>query len=291
MALKPFASYEKQIEELIKKNFRITDTNTAISILKKVNYYRLSAYFLPFKDETGGYQQNLDFNMIFRIYEFDRKLRNLIFSMLEELEVFLRSQLSYFHSEKYGAGGYEYAANFDNTKHNHTEFCHVIEKIKLKYQKDLIIDHHNKKYESHLPLWVITDFFTFGNISIFYADMKISDKKEFARDVFNVSEKELTSWLICLTKLRNKCAHYSRLYFSIFADRPATPKAYYKSTQKDWGRRVFYYILAMKYLCKDFDSWDNTFLVGLSILFEEYKDDISLNHIGFPGDWYDLLNN
>lgn len=42
----------------------------------------------------------------------------------------------------------------------------------------------------------------------------------------------------------------------------------------------------LKLLYPDKDEWNNSFLVELNSIVEEYEHDISLKHIGFPQDWY-----
>ena len=65
-------------------------------ILVNIGYYRLSAYFLPFKSFNGTYMDNLSFERVYRVYEFDRKLRNLLFSAIEVIEVSLRTRLAHY---------------------------------------------------------------------------------------------------------------------------------------------------------------------------------------------------
>lgn len=42
-------SFEQQVDLLISRGLIIDDRDAAISILKRINYYRLAAYTLPFK--------------------------------------------------------------------------------------------------------------------------------------------------------------------------------------------------------------------------------------------------
>ena len=104
--VKPYLSYEGQINKLREKGCIIDDDSFCRDILVNIGYYRLSAYFLPFKSFDGTYMNNLSFERVYRVYEFDRKLRNLLFSAIEVIEVSLRTRLAHFHSEKYGPLGY-----------------------------------------------------------------------------------------------------------------------------------------------------------------------------------------
>jgi len=75
-----------------------------------------------------------------------------------------------------------------------------------------VVMHHNAKYGGKFPIWVIIDFFSLGNLSYFYADWDIVDKKAFAKKLFGATYPFLDSWMKCITVLRNRCAHYSRLW-------------------------------------------------------------------------------
>ncbi len=44
-------TFEEQLKILRKRNLIIDDENSAIDILSRVNYYRLSAYMLTFKSD------------------------------------------------------------------------------------------------------------------------------------------------------------------------------------------------------------------------------------------------
>jgi len=53
--LKQPKTYVEQVEIIRSKGFVIHDAEACISFLKRANYYRLSAYFLPFKQNNGSY--------------------------------------------------------------------------------------------------------------------------------------------------------------------------------------------------------------------------------------------
>jgi len=129
--IKPPITYEQQIDKLRSRGCIIKDENHAIDILSKVNYYRLSAYFLPFKKHDETYIDGTDFSIIYQIYEFDRKMRLILFSAIEEIEVNLRSILAYYHAHKYGSLGYLDNKNY-NPKHRHTEFYLELKKKKRR---------------------------------------------------------------------------------------------------------------------------------------------------------------
>ena len=112
MLVKPPTTYQDQVEKLRSRGCIIDDEDEAIQILSRVNYYRLTAYFLPFKRPDDSYIQGINFKMVYRIYEFDRKIRHIIFSAIEEIEICVRSVFAYYHAHTFGALGYLNHSNY-----------------------------------------------------------------------------------------------------------------------------------------------------------------------------------
>ena len=55
------------------------------------------------------------------------------------------------------------------------------------------------------------------------------------------------------------------------------------------NRKLFSQILVLKLLYPDKKEWNSKVMTELRAVIEEYEDDISLKHIGFPQDWYEQL--
>lgn len=285
MHVKPPVSFDAQLNKLKERGCVITDEAFALMKLKQINYYRLTAYFLPFLQEDGTYQRGTTFDGVYRIYEFDRKLRGLLLSAVEEIELMLRTQLAYYHAHKYGPLGYMDAANF-KPYHNHARLLEHVERAIEHNSSKLFVQHHKERYEGKFPLWVVIELFTVGELSRLYADMHRADKKAFARQLFQTSDGNVTSWLLCLANIRNDCAHYARLYYTRFGTVPATPKSF----GYQLGDRAFDYILVLKFLYPDPAQWQRVFVTALSALLEEYRDAIDMQCIGFPENWLELLS-
>lgn len=284
MDVKDFSGFSEQLEKLKSRGCFVADDSSAIRQLQRINYYRLSAYFLPFKKDDGTYIDETSFDTVFRIYEFDRKLRNLILSICEQTEVMLRTRIAYYHAEKYGALGYLNGDNFNN-KHNHSKFIEKCEKEIRQNANKPFVKHHIEKYNSQFPLWVLVELFSLGDLSVFFSDMLTPDKKQFAKDIFQTTQYNVSSWLFCLTALRNNCAHYARLYNTSFGTVPKTPK----NLGYKLGDKIFDYIMVLKLLYPDPFEWRNVYLTNLRALIEEYQGVIDMNRIGFPENWEFLL--
>lgn len=113
--------------------------------------------------------------------------------------------------------------------------------------------HHIDNYDGKFPLWVAVELFTLGNTSQFYSQMKTADKKVIARSISYITQTECTysqleSCLRCLTTLRNKCAHFGRIYYSRFKWFPSLP---YEEEYKAYARgRNFIYLYPYLYIMK-----------------------------------------
>lgn len=277
--IKPHLTYAQQIERLRSRGCIIPDAADCENKLKHIGYYRLSAYFLPFKKEDETYADGLLFDKIYNIYEFDRKLRNLLFSAIELIEVSLRARLAYFHAGKYGPLGYLDSTTF-NDKHNAEKFEENLQREIENNKQVLFVKHHIENYEGKFPLWVICELFTFGTLSRFYCDLTLADKKAFAGADYRAME----SWLRCCTDLRNICAHYGRLYYRVFSAMPAGINISDAQKRRLWGT-----ILSVKKLYPSPEKWNTEFMPRIEALFEEYKDDINLYHMAFPKNWVQQL--
>lgn len=56
MDVKPPTTFDEQITLLQKRNCRIEDPAFCTQVLQQINYYHLSAYFLPFRLADGTYR-------------------------------------------------------------------------------------------------------------------------------------------------------------------------------------------------------------------------------------------
>lgn len=281
--LKPPTTYEEQIEILKLRNVQIEDEARCKEILKAINYYRITAYLLPYKCSDEKYVEGTKFITAYQLYEFDRKLRNILFAALEEIEIYLRSRFTYFHVHKYGEEGYTDASNY-SPQHRAEKFRENLDREIENNKQSLFVKHHLEQYDGHFPLWAAIELFSFGMLSRFYSDMKTPDRKQLAHELYRSIPKNIGSWLRCCTDLRNICAHYGRLYFRTFPAIPAYVNAGSGELNRLWGA-----VLALYELYPYKEKWNTEHYPKLEALFEEYRDHIDLKHIGFPENWLNRL--
>ena len=294
---KEWLSFDGQLDKLVARGCIVSDRDAAIAALKRVNYYRLTAYLLPFRKQgIDAYKKDTTFERIYAIYEFDRKMRTILFAAIEEIETFLRTQFSYYHAAKYTPLGYLSPKNFrDNCKHN--TFIERFEREVERNNSLLFVKHHKENYNGNFPLWVAVELFSFGTISRFYSDLKTSDQKTLSKTLYpeiSLNNTVLSSWFRCLTDLRNTCAHYGRLYYRTFPAVPKTP--HMKVTGNNvfkapLGVRLFDMIFILQFLYPKPLAWQSEVLEPIIALLDRYEAHVDLRHIGFPSDWEAQLRN
>lgn len=111
-------TFQEQIALLKNRGLIIKDSKKAIQNISRINCYRLSSYYPPFQEQKDVFKQGIFIEEIFILYDFDRKLRSLIFSAIENIEITLRTKIAYYFSHLYGPFAYIDPQNF------HCDFKH-----------------------------------------------------------------------------------------------------------------------------------------------------------------------
>lgn len=106
-------SVKQQIENLKALNLTIQDESLAASFLNDVSYFRfIKAYSLGLKPKNGSYYSGTTFEQLMELYLFNSNFRQLLFPLIERVEVNLRCRLSNYFSVTYGVLGYKDPDNF-----------------------------------------------------------------------------------------------------------------------------------------------------------------------------------
>lgn len=213
---KPHKTFEEQLDHLKSNGLIVANEAFAIKKLSHINYYRLSAYTLFYQypkecSKSGKFLENTKFTTIINLYDFDAKLRRLIFGALEIIEVYIRTQIAYYHTKEYGAFGYLDKNSF-NCSDN--EFDALLDDIKKESKRsdEVFIKHFEEKYNTtDLPLWSAVELLSFGSVSKIFTAMKQSDKLVICNNL-PINHKILKRWMHSFTILRNICAHHSRAW-------------------------------------------------------------------------------
>ena len=302
---KIFLTYDQQIDKLIKeKNLRIDDIAYAKEVLRQTSYYSLiGGYKDIFKNSTTKkYKDGTRFEDIVELYYYDEGLRQLFLKYLIKVENEIKSEVSYYFTEKNGDNQSAYLdiKNYNYVgKKNQRDINSLINILRSYVTKSTdyqYINHAQKKY-GNVPLWVLTNALTFGNISKMYMLLSQDIQSRISKNYLGINESQMVSILTVLVKFRNVCAHGERLFtyktVDSIPDLPIHKKLDITQKGKQYinGKNdLFAVVIALKYLLND--VWYKEFIQDLKKVIDSYlrkHDSIQEQELyekmGFPENW------
>lgn len=279
-------SVEDQVQNLIDLGLTIEDESYARSFLNDVSYFRLiKAYSLGLKPKNGKYNEGVTFSQIVQLYKFNCNFRQLLFAIIERIEVNLRCRLANHFSSKYGVLGYEYPANFTDAGY-HAEFLDDINQEVGRNSKSPFVRNFRTNYkDGKIPMYALVELFSFGTLSKFFKNMKNEDKKAIA-STYGIGYTYFESWIESIAYVRNLCAHYGRLYNAKLSK---TPMLYKQYTEAGIGNiRIFGVLTCIFHLIPHDEHWEK-FVDQLEALIQKYPA-VNISTMGFPENWKDYLS-
>ena len=320
--MKKFLNYNMQFYLLrskgIVKNF---EKSKVKKILINENYYSLiNGYRAPFLDSNNKYLKNTSFFELYDLYNFDRALRNILFKKILIIESKLKSVIAYTFSKKY-ENDYLNIENYDILLKTDPQYQSLSDKQKQNNNKKLenitslistltkivsdnsdkkeFVNHYLLKYHQ-IPLWVLVNVLTFGNLSKFYSVLKQPQKQKIAQS-FKVKDNILKEYIKILGLFRNACAHEERCYcFRFRGDIQNTPHhqrlniPIHSSGTYLFGKTDFFAVMIIlkELLSKKYFDIFKLKLDEAILKLDKKLKSISINDIylimGLPQNWRDL---
>ena len=294
MELKQPLSICDQVTRLKEHGLCIKDNSEAEDVLSRVGYYRYTGYALQFRKEKSDsdYVENIQFERIYRIYCFDKRLREIIRSHIETVEVYYKTQIAHiFSMRKCTQSPHDQHYNQENyyNKEGFREVLSSLSREQEHFKDSLIVKHHKEKYQERMPLWVCVELLSFSNVSKLYSAMYFSDKEAIANSL-GTGRETLENHLHCLSVLRNKCAHTARLYNTRLSPPSKFSSNFLRKHPEVENDTLFAYLLVLhKRLPTNQDR--QLLRKEISELLDLYSGDISLELMGFPKNWEQLMAN
>ena len=228
MAIKKFKTYQQQIELLKSKQLIINDEIWAFRMLTCENYYSVingyKDFFIDKRYKKERYKKDVTIEEIYELYLFDRDLRMILLKYILIVESTLRSLIAYNFSMVHGHDNYLKFSNFDSLKNVSTKKDTLelqasrIHSLISKLQEDISKTIEKKEYMNHyvveygyVPLWVLVNTMSLGELSSFYELMIPNERIAIAKH-WSINEGYLREYINNLTFFRNICAHGERLY-------------------------------------------------------------------------------
>jgi len=285
----------KQIALFKDSGMIFSDYHTALKILSIIGCYRFSGYAYPFLEtkDRGSFAKGTSFEKIYSIYEFDRKLKALLFTNLARIEIALRTLII----EKFSLGkttAIWYAnPNYFNNREEHASFLNNI-LANIQNSNEDFINHFRERYNDEFPpSWIALQITSFGALVKLYRNFNDKALQEQVSKTFGCDRVErFISWMNTLVYIRNICSHHARLWNRRIRKRP---EAYnFGIRTKRWNQQetstVYYSICVIGYLLKNILP-GNSFKSDLSDLFSTnyYVNSTKFRFLGFPKNWQSEL--
>ncbi|BAZ19458.1 hypothetical protein NIES4073_03280 (plasmid) [Kalymmatonema gypsitolerans NIES-4073] len=294
---KPYLSVFDQLSQLKKRGIIVTDESQALDHLKQINYYRLSAYWYPFRATAhsqvqDNFKPDTHFQTIIDLYLFDKKLRLLMLDALESIEIALRTAVA-LQLGQHDPWAYRNPKYLDGkfVKRNaHMKWLQQFDD-KAKKSKEPFAEHFRSKYPSEdFPLWMGVELLDFGALSCLLNGMRYSDQRPIAYQYGIPRPELLTSWVWTLCFVRNVCAHHARLWNRSLVAQPKQPRSGEIQVLDHLDRNAYTRFYAASAICRFMlttimptSNWSDQLKAHISTF--PQNSHVSFSASGFPHTW------
>lgn len=291
----------------------IPDPAKAEEYLQRIGYYRLSAYWYPFRavaQQPDGsfalgdtFKAGTEFKHATDLYAFDKGLRLLAIDAIERIEISIRTEvaLALGRNDPYAHRQVSFLdRNFTTPAPGYTDAKHTgwLQKLdeRAATSKEEFAVHFRTKYPtSSMPIWMGVELLDFGPLSHFLAGMRYADLQIISRNYGGLRPHLIKSWARALCGVRNVCAHHARLWNKPLIDQPALPR------QKELpeldhlvsggvpNKRVYAALAVLQVLLKQANprtKWADRLKAHMATF--PNAPNIKIADAGFPPDWEKL---
>lgn len=291
---KQILTITQQVQSYINAGMTITSRGDVEKALKSIGFYRLRGYsFHLYDNSTKKYVPGTKFEDILKLYQFDQKLSDLIFSMISKIEVALRVRLVESLLVHGDALILQDSSFFKEKKLYWQNMSAIASEIARS--NDVFIKHNFDNHEGEVPVWAAVEVLSFGTLSKIIKNLKTGTGSAYSilaanyqytskkGNLVKLSQKMFASWVQGISVLRNMCAHNSRIYNRTIHTTPEILDAD-KVTPLPAHNGLYQILLAMKYLRSSDGEW-SLFADGLDKLIQDNSRVISLAAMNLPTDW------
>ena len=292
--MKEHKTFNQQLTILRNRGVVVPTNGKPKRFLEQENYYNVINGYkdlflvkdsnnLPVEPEL--YQEGTHFNELKALFLFDRELRILLLKYLLIFENSIKTTVAYEFSKKYPRkNAYLDIANFvDNDPKKVLQQISILTKtIHDKVDRSGAIKHYIEEH-GEVPLWVLVNFLTMGNIANFYNILTDITKNIIAKfytdkyrtqnkdNTFRLSSADLSACLKVANLVRNICAHDERLYNVNLRNVRISQIANHFGIRRYDNKRFIVVILFLKIVLdkKDFQR----LYKALMNLFNQYADE------------------
>lgn len=230
---KPRLLYDAQVRLLQHRGLDVGLERDAVQALKRIGYYRLSAYTYPMREQLAnagvGSQRSECFSTgsklsdAVALHDFDHRLRRTLLPGIQTIEVSLRTKVAYnlgrhgalAHLDRTGLDATECDTPGQGPTKNGTKYENWLSEyrsLQAKAHREDYMRHFRQKYDGDVPIWAATEFMTMGCLIALFRLMDHGDRRRIAHEYSVKDPQVLFGWLKSLNVLRNQCAHNNRIW-------------------------------------------------------------------------------
>lgn len=222
---------------LMKKYVVFTKKIRMKKFLTYTGYFRASRYGKYLISNTNILGKKPEQDLLFEIYDFDTKLREILMKYCKKAEIQFKSYLAnsisiktdnatfYINEDYYTASKSERDKSkkecnirfFNKFKKNIVDSENKLRRSILKYPELKEYRKGGKRSKYKIPSWVAFSYFEFGSITLIYQYLKGDLRKEVLKYGYSKTRygkevtKQMDTWLDAIRNLRNVCAHHNLL--------------------------------------------------------------------------------
>jgi abortive infection bacteriophage resistance protein len=298
---KPAYSIADQIALLKRRGMLFRDETQACERLKNISYYRLKGYWWDVQSDPvlHVFLHNIYFEDIIERYDFDRKLRIILFDAVEQIEIALRTKMIYHLSIAYGGLWYLNPALFDAANIvidgiKQTTNLHALNELQKEFDRsqEIFVKDHRRRYpDENADAWKILEVASMGTLSKLYKNLKnkLPEKATIANEMGLNSVFTFVGWLETIALVRNIVAHHSRLWSRTVVKKPSmqlkNPAGAWFTRPLKTGQlnKPFTVISCMVYLCNHLNR-SNEMKQRIVDLINDYPN-VPIYKYGFFNNW------
>lgn len=220
---KPFLTTKQQITKLRKAGLVVKKPHIAEMILANHSYYSfVNGYrdWFTNGEKPRKFIPGTTFDDLLALYDFDSKLRRVLFPTILYIEDKLKCHVIYEFgialATRLGCFAFkdEYLLpeSYDQSSQELDKLIANLRGINenaIKHQEEAFVYAKNKY--GYIPLWVMSTNMTFGQVSRFYMCQTPAIKKAIS-DRSHLSARDYQTVLKIISLLRNRCAHNGRVF-------------------------------------------------------------------------------
>lgn len=302
---------------MLLRGLTVRDRDHALRSLRRIGYYRLSAFSYPFRDfcrlpskdgkmvRCDRFKPGTDFDQVISFYLFDKDLRILLLDALERIEIALRATLievlgkqgPYAHRD---ARTYKTRFSQPDDQGN-IPLQQFVEGLDRHFDrsKEEFAKHFRATYPGRPPIWIEAGTWDWGNLAHIVANIDDKHKDAIATGIHpDLKRKTFASWVTALNEIRNGCAHHSRIWNKPLVNSPGVPS---KGTITELDhlretrggddaptKRIYSAIVVMIFLLKSYyprTKWHLRLIDHIENML--LPQEIGLKSAGFPEEWKD----